>query len=84
MDEAVLRRRARRRIGAGTLPSNRPLRHVERAGSGEPCALCELRIEGNEIEDEVEFADGEVLRVARFHRPCAAIWALERTAAREA
>ena len=78
MDEAELRRRARQRIESGTLPSNRPLHRLPGMGSGERCALCDLPVNRNELEDTVEFAEGEMLRVVRFHRPCASAWALER------
>ena len=79
MNEAELRRRARARIEVGMLPSSRPVRSFAGMGSGERCALCDVPINRNEIEDEIEVVQGEALRVLKFHRPCASAWALERT-----
>ena len=78
MDDAELRRRARERMEAGTLPSNRPLRRIRDMGTGEHCDLCDLPIQRIEVEELVEIREGQVLRVVRFHLRCASVWTIER------
>jgi len=72
--DARLRTRARERIQAGKLPRSKPVRTWGGLGSGLPCDLCDLPIQSNEPEFELQL---ELLAPAdpvRFHRECHAIW----------
>lgn len=76
MDDVELHRRARECLASAT----QPLYHFVAAGSGERCALCDLPIDPNELEDEMHFAEAGAVRVVKLHAACTDIWETEQTA----
>ena len=62
---------AARVLAAGSLPKGAPLRTWGGRGAGAPCAACDLTIQPQHIEFEVEFDTSPVLR---FHLGCFNLW----------
>ncbi|HTT01499.1 MAG TPA: hypothetical protein VMG11_05360 [Steroidobacteraceae bacterium] len=69
-----LRTRARERIQEGKLPRTKPVRTWGGLGTGLPCDLCELPIQSNEPEFELQLDVSAPGDAVRFHRECHAIW----------
>jgi hypothetical protein len=80
-DEKILREKARGVVRSGKLPSRRPDRTWGGPGVGAICAVCELPVERNEIEFEIQFArdgDNPGLDKDHVHLRCFAAWEFER------
>jgi hypothetical protein len=80
-DETILRAKARAAILAGKLPSGLPDRTWGGPGVGAPCAVCELAVERDQMEFEIQFArDGNSPDLDKFHVHvrCFAAWEFER------
>jgi hypothetical protein len=80
-DEKILREKARGVVRSGKLPSRRPDRTWGGPGVGAICAVCELPVERNEIEFEIQFArddDNPGLDKYHVHLRCFAAWEFER------
>jgi hypothetical protein len=84
--ERALRETIRHRLHDGSLPRLKPSGTWAGPGAGRACRACGRTITNDEMEFEVEFADGasasQVLRspslVLHLHRTCFAAWELER------
>jgi hypothetical protein len=84
-DERILRDKARAAVRDGKLPNRRPDRTSGGLGVGAMCAICDLPVERNEMEFEIEFAhDGDNSGPDKFHVHfrCLAAWEFERRANR--
>jgi hypothetical protein len=80
-DEKSLRDKARAAVKAGKLPSRAPTRTWGGPGVGAPCAVCELPVQPDEMEFEIQFAhDGGSPGLDKFHVHirCFAAWEFER------
>jgi hypothetical protein len=75
--EDELRIRARARIREGRLPGVTHYRTWGGRGSNEPCALCDVIINRDEVEYEIETLGAESLRLYRFHFRCHDAWQQE-------
>ena len=75
--EAELRLIARARIASGQLPCEAVAQMWGGHGTGEPCALCDKPIQGDEIEFEVEERVEGSVQTLRFHMVCQSVWQLE-------
>jgi hypothetical protein len=73
--ERELRPIARERIARGQLPREASTRFWGGFGTGQPCSLCDERIQPDEIEYEVTIE--AVVQGLRFHRVCHYAWRLE-------
>ena len=60
-------------------PSRKPERTWAGYGTGADCDVCHRVIEPNQIEYEVELADGSAMQVLHLHRQCFQQWALDDT-----
>jgi hypothetical protein len=77
MDDQALREKARRVLRAGKLPNRRPDRTWGGVGVGAPCAVCDLPVEHDQREFEIEFArhrDNPGLDKYHVHIRCFAAW----------
>jgi hypothetical protein len=80
-DEKILRDKARAAVRDGKLPSRRPDRTWGGPGVGATCSVCDLPVERDEMEFEIQFArDGNNPRLDKFHVHirCFAAWEFER------
>jgi hypothetical protein len=80
-DEKMLRDKARAAVQAGKLPSRRRDRTWAGPGVGAICSVCDLPIERDEMEFEIEFArNGYHPGLDKFHVHirCFAAWEFER------
>jgi hypothetical protein len=66
----------RKKLDAGTLPLDAPIKLWARFGRGDLSAVCEQPIRPSEPEYEPEYQDGRP--VVRFHAGCHATWDVER------
>ncbi len=57
-DDTVLRQRAREAIDRGRLPARAPDQLLGGPGTGEECAICGILTRYEEVELEIEFAEG--------------------------
>ena len=83
-DEAILREKARAALLTGKLPNRRPDRTWGGPGVGAFCSVCELPVNKDELEFEIQFArDGDNPGLDKFHVHirCFAVWELERSKA---
>ena len=55
----------RKKLGAGTLPLNSPMKLWAGQGSGQMCVACEQPIHNSQTEYELEYDDDRA--VPRFH-----------------
>lgn len=86
-DEAILRQKAREAVQTGKLPARRPDRTWGGPGTGTPCAVCELPVQRDEMEFELEFArdsGAPGLDKYHIHIRCFAAWQFERRLAGQA
>jgi hypothetical protein len=86
MDENTLREKARQVLSDEKLPKRRPDRTWGGPGVGATCAICELPVQPDELEFEIEFARngqrGDAgLDKYHVHIRCFAAWEFERGAA---
>lgn len=65
----------RRKVAAGLLPKDAPVKMWAGYGTGEKCDACDLRTTKEGIEYEVDMADR---RTFLFHQPCFTLWHQER------
>ena len=72
--EQDLEQRARERIRAGRLPCTTNYRTWGGRGSNEPCALCDVIIQSNEVEYEIEADAAPAGQLYRFHFGCHEAW----------
>ena len=89
MEQAELRRRARLAIESQKIPNRHPHQLRGGHGVGRPCAICELAVNQNELEYEVQFSreanpKGRVsgddhFQVFHVHIHCFSAWDVERT-----
>jgi len=80
-DEKILREKARAVVRDGKLPGRQPDRTWGGPGVGAPCSVCELPVERNEVEFEIQFArDGDNPGLDKYHVHirCFAAWEFER------
>jgi hypothetical protein len=80
-EEHILRDKARAAIQSGKLPARGPDRTWGGPGVGALCAVCELPVNKDDLEFEVQFArDGGSPGLDKFHAHvrCFAAWELER------
>lgn len=80
-DEALLRERARVALRDGKVPSRHPDRTWGGPGVGATCAICDLPVQHDQVEFEIEFAhDGDDPGLDKFHVHirCFAAWEFER------
>jgi two-component system NtrC family sensor kinase len=80
-DEAALRTRARDKLERGGLPRAPEAMLWAAPGTNEPCALCDQAIRPDDMEHEVHVRLGAEVKRFPFHRPCHAVWELERARA---
>jgi hypothetical protein len=81
MEEQAVRAKVREVLQAGKLPTRKPDRTWGGSGVGDPCAVCDLPVERDQLEFEIEFArDGDDLGLDKYHVHvrCFAAWELER------
>jgi len=81
MEEQALRVKAREVLDTGKLPNGRPDRVWGEPGVGAPCAVCDLPVEPDQVEFELEFArdgDNPGLDKHHVHIRCFAAWEFER------
>jgi hypothetical protein len=81
MDDDGLRSKARTAIASGKLPADVPNRMWGGSGTGATCVVCDLPINREDVEVDVEFyRDGGAPRVDKyeFHLPCLPAWERER------
>jgi hypothetical protein len=78
-DEHVLREKACAVIRAGKLPSRAPDSTWGGPGVGAPCSICDLPVEADQMELEIQFAHDGGLDKYHVHIRCFAAWELERT-----
>ncbi len=81
MEEGALREKARSALQAGKIPDRRPDRTWGGPGVGAACAICDLPVERDQMEFEIEFArNGGNPGLDKFHVHirCFAAWELER------
>ena len=81
-DEPILREKARAAVQSGKLPARRPDRTWGGPGVGASCTICELPVQRDEMEFEIEF-DTPGLDKFHVHVRCLAAWELERRSAGE-
>ena len=56
MDEQLVRAKVREVLKAGKLPNRRPDRTWGGAGVGAPCSVCDLPVQHDQLEFEIDFA----------------------------
>lgn len=81
MDEKILRQKARAKIGNGKLPGRSPDRTGGGPGVGAACAVCELPVQRDEMDFEIQFVrhgGAPGLDNYHVHFRCFAAWELER------
>ena len=76
MVEQELRPIARERIAKGQLPSEVPSHMWGGDGTGQVCSLCDMPIQRDEIEIEID-SKGPAGQTFRFHIVCRFVWQLE-------
>jgi hypothetical protein len=78
--ERALRDKARQRLQDGVMPMTKPTRTWGGPGAGLACAVCELPINKEQVEYEVQFlAEGARMPdIFHLHLSCFAAWELER------
>jgi hypothetical protein len=82
MDDGTLREKARQVIRAGTLPNRRPDHMWGGPGVGADCTICQVPVQQDEFEFELEFArNGEAPDRYHVHIPCFTAWESERASA---
>jgi hypothetical protein len=70
----------RRKLHAGTLPHEQPLKLWANVGSGKPCTACDAPIVPSQTEYEAQYYDG---RPPIFlHVACHQLWEVERNRVR--
>ena len=89
MEQAELRQRARLAIESHKIPNRHPRQLWGSHGVGAPCAICELPVNQNELEYEVQFSregnprgrvsGADHFQVFHVHSHCFSAWDLERT-----
>lgn len=67
----------RRKVAAGLLPTEVPIKFWAGYGTGKMCDACEVSTSARDIECEVDMPDG---RIVRFHQRCLTFWHQERAA----
>jgi hypothetical protein len=72
--EHSLEQRARERIREGRLPCTTHYRTWGGRGSNEPCALCDMIIQADEVQYEIEAGVGAPGQLYRFHFGCHDAW----------
>jgi hypothetical protein len=80
-DEQLLRQKARAVVESGKLPSRGPDRTWGGPGVGAMCVICDLPVQRDQMEFEIQFArDGENPGLDKFHVHirCFAAWEFER------
>jgi len=77
-DGPILREKAREAIRQGKLPGRRPDRTCGGPGAGAICAICEKPVSKDEVEFEIQFAQGGGLDKYHVHIRCFAAWEFER------
>jgi len=65
----------REKILAGTLSKELPRRMWAGHGTGKNCDACDQPTTENDVEYEIEMADGKIFW---FHQPCLGLWHQER------
>jgi hypothetical protein len=65
----------RLKVATAVLPKDAPVKMFAGYGTGMVCAACDLSTTKDDIEYEVDMADG---RTFAFHQPCIALWHQER------
>ena len=75
--ELELKKIAIQRIQQRSLPSQVPRTFWAGPGSGEPCSLCDRKIDKTETEYELAAPLGGAEVPVRFHLRCHALWQLE-------
>ena len=79
MEEQALRAKAREVLDTGKLPNGRPDRVWGEPGVGASCAVCELPVQHDQVEFELEFARrGDNADKHHVHIRCFAAWEFER------
>jgi hypothetical protein len=81
MNEKELREKARAAVRNGKLPSRSPDRTWGGPGVGAQCPVCELPVQDDELEFEIQFrrdSDNPGLDKFHIHARCFAVWELER------
>lgn len=85
-DESTFRQKAREAIQAGKLPNRRPERTWGGRGAGADCTICGERVKHDEVELELEFAQGndDSCRANyHLHIRCFEAWEFERESERQ-
>jgi hypothetical protein len=80
-DDNVLREKVREVIQAGPLPNRPPRRMWGGPGVGADCTMCNMSIQRDELELEIEYVrDGNADTVDKYHVHvrCFATWERER------
>jgi hypothetical protein len=72
--ERTLEQRARERIREGRLPCTIHCRTWGGRGNNEPCALCDVIIQVDEVEYEIEAVAAPGGQLYRFHFGCHDAW----------
>jgi hypothetical protein len=68
MEEDALREKARSALQAGKIPDRRPDRTWGGPGVGAACAICDLQVQRDQMEFEIEFArNGSNPGLDKFH-----------------
>jgi hypothetical protein len=70
----------RARLESGLLPATDSLRNWAGPGLDKPCDACDLIVEGDDTEFELDFAN----ETLRFHVGCLVVWQEERARLLEA
>jgi hypothetical protein len=81
MEEQALRAKARKVLQHGNLPDRRPDRTWGGPGVGAACAVCDLPVNPDQMEFEIEFAhegDNPWFDQFHVHIRCFAAWVFER------
>jgi hypothetical protein len=65
----------RRKVAAGLLPKDAPVKVWAGYGSGKKCDACDLPTSQADLEYEIDMADR---RIFLFHQACLALWQQER------